>query len=197
MQDLFKSDIKLELQPRNSKKCQLLDTSNLSNAEENKIEYLGYKLLLKPLDDKKSLTAEYCLTSKKYNKIQTRINKAFLHFTLLSIHDIKRARRDLLDALNYITGNFRLSNSKSHAKVGLYYTNDLLDNLSDLKSLTEYLHKHKINPYDKNFSTPSEKQQFIKSLQDRINKIDLEQRWRDRKMFDFPLSRIKEISKWL
>ena len=126
-----------------------------------------------------------------------RRDNAFHHFTTLSKKNLKAARRDLLDSLDYITGNFRLSNSKKHAKAGLYYNNVLLDDLSELDQFTQLLHKHPISPNAGSFSNLAERQKFITALQKRIDIIDFRKRWEERKMYKFSMARIAEISSWL
>lgn len=177
-----------------SDKCQLI-SYNTAEFRPISFNYLGYKLSLsKP---SKALVSTYSLSDNKITRLSQRIEKAFIHFETLSKKDVKAARRDLLDSLDYISGNFRLSNSKSRAKVGLYYSNDLIDDPSILNIFTETLHDHPINPYDGLFANPEEKQKFIDALKKRIRKVDFKQRWEEKKMFDFSLSRISEISSWL
>ena len=109
--------------------------------------------------------------------------------------DIKVARKDLIDSLNFITGNFRLSNAKHCAKVGLYYNNDLLDEISELDSYTSTLHVHPINPHAGSFRTVVERLAYIDALKAKIDKIDFKARWEDKTMFDFSVARIAEISR--
>lgn len=185
----------LELKPVDSEKCKLINYSPSDALSPIAFDYLGYKLILKK--PRKCLVTQYALSNNKKLRIKERIDNAFTHFETLSKKNVKTARRDLLDSLNYISGNFRLSNSKKHAKAGLYYSNDLLDNPAELSQFTEYLHTHAIRPYDRLFSSSDKKQEFILRLQKRILKIDFESRWKAKKMYDFPISRIKEISSWL
>lgn len=193
MRKLFKSK-GLELKPIGSDKCQLIEYRT-DAFRSISFDYLGYKLnLSKP---RKELVTVYSLSDKKIQKLNERIDKAFKHFETMSKKDVKIARRDLLDSLNYITGNFRLSNSKSHAKAGLYYNNDLIDDSSEFDQFTRTLHSHIINPYAGLFSDGVERNRFINALQKRIVRIDFKQRWESKKMYDFPLSRIAEISSWL
>lgn len=184
----------LEIKPIGSDKCQLIEYRP-DAFKSTSFDYLGYKLnLSKP---RKELVTTYSLSDKKIQKLNEKIDKAFKHFETQSKKDVKTARRDFLDSLNYITGNFRLSNSKSHAKTGLYYNNDLIDNSSEFDQFTKTLHSHVINPYAGLFSDAAERNRFIDVLQKRIARIDFKQRWEAKKMYDFPLSRIAEISSWL
>ena len=189
----FKS-IGLELKAIGEDKCQLL-SYRPDALRPIHFDYLGYKLnLSKP---KKELITVFSLSDNKIDKLKKKIENAFKHFENLSKKDIKAARRDLLDSLDYITGNIRLSNSKNHAKAGLYYNNDLIDNPSELDQFTQLLHNHPINPNAGSFSDPTERQIFIAALQKRIDKIDFRQRWEERKMYKFSMARIAEISSWL
>lgn len=90
-----------------------------------------------------------------------------------------------------------MSNSKKHAKAGLYYNNVLLDDLSELDQFTQLLHKHAIRPNLGSFSDSAEREKFITALQKHIAKIDFRQRWEERKMYKFSIARIAEISSWL
>ncbi len=194
LQAFFQSK-KLELKPIGSEKCKLISYSPSNAFSPISFDYLGYKLILdKP---QKFLVTQYALSNDKKLRIKERIDKAFTHFETMSKKNVKIARRDLLDSLNYISGNYRLSNSKKHAKAGLYYSNDLVDDPAEFAQFTDYLHAHAIRPYDRLFSSIDEKQKFILRLQKRILKIDFESRWKSKKMYDFPISRIKEISSWL
>lgn len=186
--------IGLELKSIGDPKCKLI-TYRPDAFKDIQFDYLGYKLnLSKP---SKELITVYSLSDKKIDKLNEKINNAFKHFETLSKKDIKAARRDLLDSLDYITGNIRLSNSKKHAKAGLYYNTALLDDLSELDQFTQLLHIHPISPNAGSFSNPAERQKFITALQKRIDKIDFRQRWEERKMYKFSMARIAEISSWL
>lgn len=121
----------------------------------------------------------------------------FLHFERKSKVDIKGARRDLIDALNLITGNIRLRNAKSGVKAGLFYSNDLITKFDAINSLNAYLHHRDICPYRDAFSSDVEYNKFKAKLKAKIDKIDMKQRWEQMKMYEFPIKRIIEIQKWL
>lgn len=186
----------LELKEDDSDKCQLIKYSPANDFKRVSFDYLGYRLTLSK-SGKGGLVTKFSLSDKKIKKIFERIDKAFKHFETLSKKDVGAARRDLFDSLNFITGNFRLSNSKRHVKAGLYYNNALVDDLSCFENFTEGLHKHAINPYSGLFVDIVERNKFVEALQKRIQKIDFKQRWESRKMYDFSLARISEISSWL
>ena len=112
----------------------------------------------------------------------------------LSVINVKQAYRDLMDSLDYITGNIALNKTKSGVKTGLYYSNDLLDNdLPDLKGLTRYLHSRKVEPYNK-----LKGYEVLKSrIESKIKKIDLAKRWNERKFNRFSLEQIERMESWL
>lgn len=184
----------LTLQANDSKKYKLVAYHPDSFKPVN-FEYLGYRLNMSETNN--GLKTMFLLSKDKKDKIKKRIDNAFLHFETLSKKDVKAARRDLLDSLDYITGNFRLSNAKGRAKVGLYYNSNLIDAFEDLEGFTKSLHHRTISPYDGLFADPSDRQRFIDALKKRICKIDFTERWKERKMCDFSLNRIAEISSWL
>lgn len=189
------SEYGLSLKPKTDAKCKLVKYSPKEMFTPVSFDYLGYKLNMSVVN--KILITSYTLSDKKKNRIAERINNAFAHFENLSKVDIKAARKDLIDSLNFITGNFRLSNAKHCAKVGLYYNNDLLDEISELDSYTSTLHAHPINPHAGSFRTVVERQAYIDALKAKIDKIDFKARWENKTMYDFSIARISEISIWL
>ncbi|MBR7029446.1 MAG: RNA-directed DNA polymerase [Bacteroidaceae bacterium] len=173
-----------------SGKCNILDFTTENNAEII-MNYLGYCLYMNRQG--KRLTASFGLSDSKKDRYRTRIDNAIIHFKTMSKCNIKQAYRDLLDSLNMITGNFKLFKSKSSVKVGMYYSNDLLDRIEDLDELTLYLHGCSIEPYAGLMDCANIKSKLSK----RIGKIDIKQRWEERKMYTFSLQRLQEMEKWL
>ena len=82
-------------------------------------------------------------------------------------------------------------------KVGLFYTNDLLDNFTELDELTSYLHNMQIKPYGKLFLNDELKNRYIQYLKNRISKIDFKDRWDKPHIYKFPIYRLKEMEGWL
>ena len=174
----------------NSGKCNILNFTKENRAEVT-MNYLGYCLYMNRPG--KRLTASFGLSDTKKDRYRTRIDNAIIHFKTMSKCNIKQAYRDLLDSLNMITGNFKLFKSKSSVKVGMYYSNDLLDRIEDLDDLTQYLHGCPIDPYAGLMDCANIKSKLSK----RIGKIDIKQRWKERKMYTFSLRRLQEMEEWL
>ncbi|MCR9010837.1 antiviral reverse transcriptase Drt3a [Gabonibacter chumensis] len=177
-------------------KCQLINVHDKFSGSKNfNIKYLGYQI--KVTKDDNGLHSEFNMTQDKIGKLKKRIEFAFEHFKSVSQSDIKKARRDLLDCLNYISGNYRLSKYKSGIKAGIYYSNDLLDNTKGLDNLTHCLHNINLDPYVKLFEDSDARNEYIKKMKKLIEKIDFKERWKNKQMYNFSVHRLKEIGQWL
>lgn len=101
------------------------------------LEYLGYKMILG------NARIKVKLTRKKIDKYKKRIDlvlNSYLHFSKVNE---KKARKLLVKRLRFLTGNTRLLNNKRNVLVGIYYSNRLLTDVSDLKGIDKYL-EHRI-----------------------------------------------------
>lgn len=103
-----------------------------------RFDLLGYSIMSVTTDEDKQ--GYFSLAKKKKDKIRERIKKSFVKFNDLletSTYDI--AAHYLFDALHVLTCNINLYNAKKGVKVGIYYSNQLLDNEKDLIGLDKYL----------------------------------------------------------
>lgn len=96
------------------------------------LAYLGYKFDI-------SAGSTYCnvkvsISDNKITKYKERLEKAFDDYNVNSKYNERNARRLLFKRLRFLSGNTNLLNSKKGIKVGVYYSNSLLD-ASDLGSL--------------------------------------------------------------
>jgi hypothetical protein len=177
-------------------KCSLIDlTRETGSPISTTITYLGYKLYIKKQNRK--TTVEFGLSDKKIEKIRNRIDSCFCHFKQISRFDIKRARKELILGLKLITGNVRLSNAKKGIKAGIFYSNDLLDIISDLDNLTDYLRKKDPMPDSFLFVSTEEKSNYTTQLRKRIHKFDFANNWKTRKMYDLSIKQIDNVKEWL
>ena len=185
----------LELKKNDPKenKCKLIDFYN--STAKQQFTYLGYNITISKTSNVSNV--EFGMTDKKVAKIKHKIDAAFTHFEQTSAIDIKRAKRDLLDSLDFISGNYRLTKSKERVKAGLFFGNDLLTDLKSLEDLTTYLSGKVIIPYVNVLKGSNDRQKYIASIQRKISKIDFKQCWRDHIMFKFSPQRLAEISDWL
>ena len=137
------------------------------------------------------------MSDKKIAKIKQKIDASFAHFEQISAIDLKRAKRDLLDSLDLISGNFRLTKSKERVKAGLFFGNDLLTDYNDLDVLTSYLSSKSITPHGEVLKGRPDRTKYKNSIKKKVDAINFQQRWHNRIMFKFNPQRIAEISEWL
>lgn len=167
--------------------------------EASVFTYLGYEIRISKIGEKKSkgIEASYSMSHHKIDRIHKRIDNAFSRFDRMSKHNVHVARRGLIDALKLIVGNIKLQNAKSRVKVGIYYNNDLLDNMENLRNLNDYLWSREVHPYEKLFKNKGEREAFIGKLKTRIQKFDFKKAWEERKIYDISSKRVRQIMKWL
>jgi hypothetical protein len=175
-------------------KCNLVNFYTSSSSQ--KFTYLGYEISL-ARKKKNRLEATFKMPSEKFDRIMKKIDAAFIHFENLSTVNLKKAELDLLDSLNLISGNYRLTKSKAMVKAGLYYGSDLLTTFDDLINLTTYLHSKSVNPYSEVLKDSPSRNKYISKIKRKIIAINFKERWHNKTMFKFNSERLKEISSWL
>jgi hypothetical protein len=104
-------------------------------------EYLGYKFNVN------GKTCNIAPSTTKVDKYRTRMTAAFAEYRLERSVRTRRAYRELIWRIKFLTGNTRLSSSKSRAVTGIYYNNSIATDLRsfaqldrELKALIETLH---------------------------------------------------------
>lgn len=105
----------------------------LAGTDSKKFEYLGYRFLLK------SGKFEISPSAAKVAKYRARMNAVFEDYWREKPVNPKSAFRKLVGRVKFLTGNTRLSNSKSCAATGIYYNNSIATNLSSFKLLDKRL----------------------------------------------------------
>ena len=181
-------------QPATSSKCQLIDLFSKDNVSEEVFDYLGYQLRVQR-QSKYGVTCSFWMAQGKIDRFKDRIKNAIGHFESLSKSNARQAYRDLLDSMDYLTGNISLSGVKSGVKVGLYYSNDLLseDGVNSLVGLTEFLHSQKVTPYNRLVGG-----WILKARIERMfRQIDFVKCWEEKRFNNFSSERIREIESWL
>lgn len=166
----------------------------ISNEDIDIGNYLGYSLSLNHAAQK----IEFKLPPEKIKRKLIMVDKAFSHFEKVSRTNVKQARRDLIDCLNMLSSNFSLSGSKKDIRTGIFYTNQLLTDLSGLDCLTEYVRSKSLLPYKKSFLFAEEYLKYIFRLGAKIESIDFRENWISRKMVSLSpqrISRLKAIMK--
>ncbi len=95
--------------------------------------YLGYKFRF-GLN-----TNAVSMADKKINKYISKLDLIFFEYLDLSKIDEKKARKDLVLRIRFLTSNTRLSNNKRRVLTGIYYSNSLITGIASLKELDETL----------------------------------------------------------
>ena len=106
---------------------------DLAKLDIKKFEYLGYRFLLRPGH------CEVKPSASKISKYKMRTNAAFEAYWQECSNDSRRAYRNLVARIKFLTGNTRLSNSKSRATTGIYYNNSIVNELSSFALLDKLL----------------------------------------------------------
>ena len=114
------------------------------------------------------------MSKNKKNKILDRIKKTFKTFdTLLDTVSYDIAAHYLFDALHVLTCNINLHNAKRGVKVGIFYSNQLLDNMDDLKGLDKQL-QHccgQISLKGKAYIDPAKQSQIEAALKKQLKQV--------------------------
>lgn len=111
------------------------------DATPRDFEYLGYKFSIN------AGKCEIAPSAAKVDKYLTRMKAAFDEYWRERSLRPRRAYRELIWRIKFLTGNTRLSNSKSRAATGIYYNNSMATDLTcfglldrELKTLVDTLH---------------------------------------------------------
>ncbi|MBA4745263.1 MAG: RNA-directed DNA polymerase [Muricauda sp.] len=146
----------------------------ITDKKRHTFEFLGYQFIVQ------NGTVKTKLTTKKSQKLVSRINKSFNHYTHYSKVNEKEARKILVKRIRFLTGNTRLANNKSNILVGVYYSNSFLTELGDIRHLDNILNSN-IN------RVPSA------SLKRRLKKYSFTKGFTEKRFSSFLASELKEI----
>lgn len=126
------------------------------DAAPQNFEYLGYKFSIQ------AGKCEIAPSTAKVEKYRARMKAAFEEYWLERSLRTRRAYRLLIWRIKFLTGNTRLSNSKSRAATGVYYNNSIVTDPSsfrqldkELKALIATLHSSSLQKQLKKFKFAS------------------------------------------
>jgi hypothetical protein len=111
---------------------------NLGSPGAKTLEYLGYRFTLI------NGACAIAPSITKIAKLTSRLHAAFDDYELRSSVSSRRAFRDLVSRVKFLTGNTRLLNSKASAVTGIYYNNSIVTDVSDFITLDAIL-KSRVN----------------------------------------------------
>lgn len=127
--------LKIHTPTDGTNKCYTYDSKETKNLKFN---FLGYAI--QSIKGDKDKQGFFSLSKDRKKKIEDRITKTFQKFdSLLNTVSYDVAAHYLFDALHVLTCNINLYNAKRSVKVGIFYSNQLLDNVKDLVGLDKYL----------------------------------------------------------
>ncbi|EID32682.1 RNA-directed DNA polymerase [Prevotella sp. oral taxon 306 str. F0472] len=120
-----------------SGKCYKYDSAKAVDLDFN---LLGYNV---HIDNKNRDRLVFSLSQDKLEKITKRIDKTFTTFdNMIDVVGFDVAAHYLFDALHVLTCNINLYNAKKGVKVGIFYSNQLLDNKRNLSYLDGQLSRN-------------------------------------------------------
>ena len=115
---------------RNRNKTAIL---TITPNSQHTMEYLGYKFVVG------GGAVNLAMTANKVDRYKKRVELAFVAYSKRSKRSERDARRWLVKRLRFLTGNTRLVNSKKHVVSGIFFSNSLLTDLTDLSTLDAHL----------------------------------------------------------
>lgn len=177
-------------------KCYTYDSKDTNNL---KFDLLGYTIQSVKGDKEKQ--GFFSLSKKKKDKIKDRITKTFQKFeTLLNTVSYHIAAHYLFDALHVLTCNINLYNAKRGVKVGVFYSNQLLDNIKDLEGLDRYIQYRceQMSLKGKAGVNPAEQPQIEETLKKQLEQISFVKGFDSHKRYKIKKSRLQMIKQsWL
>ena len=105
----------------------------LADPIPKEFEYLGYKFKLN------TGKCEIGPSTAKVDKYRLRMKAAFDDYWVERSLRTRRAYRELIWRIKFLTGNTRLSNSKSRAATGIYFNNSIATDLTSFDQLDQEL----------------------------------------------------------
>lgn len=147
---------------------------NLADTNPKKFEYLGYRFHLKHGH------YEISPSAAKVMKYRSRINAAFSEFWRENPVNSRGAFRKLVGRIKFLTGNTRLSNSKSRAATGIYFNNPVVTDFSSFELLDKHL-KRRINQLRRS------------SLQKKLRKLKFTTGFKERRYHNFSTRELQMI----
>ena len=150
-------------------KCYTYDSQDTTSL---KFDLLGYTI--QSVKDNKDKQGFFSLSKNKKQRISNRIIKTFQKFDiLLNTVSYDIAAHYLFDALHVLTCNINLYNAKRGVKVGIFYSNQLLDNIKDLEGLDRQLQHScgQISLKSKAYIDPAKQPQIEATLKKQLKQV--------------------------
>ena len=164
-----KNGLKIHTPTDSTNKCYTYDSQDTTSL---KFDLLGYTI--QSIKNDKGKQGFFSLSKNKKQRISNRITKTFQKFDeLLNSVSYDIAAHYLFDALHVLTCNINLYNAKRGVKVGIFYSNQLLDNIKDLEELDLHLQRKcgQISLRDKAGVESAKQTQIEATLKEQLKQI--------------------------
>ena len=146
---------------RNRKKTQIITTDS---GVTDSVQYLGYKFTIS------SGPVKLRMTDRKIKRYKQRVDLAFSAYDKKSRMPKKseaKARSLLEKRVRFLTGNTRLVNNKKNVVSGVFFSNSLLTEMTDLAALDNYLSAKVAGLTSTRLKNRLSSQSFVKGFQTR------------------------------
>lgn len=107
---------------------------DLGTAAAKKLDYLGYSYDI-------SHHVDIAPSAQKLVRLEHRLTASFADYHSSSSINPRKAYRELVARIKFLTGNTRLAHSKANARTGIFYNNSLVTNMSGFAALDTKLKK--------------------------------------------------------
>lgn len=121
-------------------KTRVIDLTDKYKKQNYVIEYLGYKFV-SGYDSNKHIPLTLTISERKKKRYGERLSKAFTLYKKQAKGNEKQARKIFIKRIKFLMSNTRLINNKRNVITGIYYTNSLVNTISDFQVLDRYFLK--------------------------------------------------------
>jgi len=118
-------------------KTKIIDLTDKRRKQTYFIEYLGYKFT-SGYDANKQIPLTLTISKRKKTRYGERLLKAFTIYQQQAKGNEKQARKIFVKRIKFLMSNTRLVNNKRNVITGIYYTNSLVNTISDFQVLDRY-----------------------------------------------------------
>lgn len=193
----YKNEIKSIVNKSTSLNINLDKTSLIDLRKENKerkvsinyrLTYLGYQFIFgykKKKDGNKEwiekTPLKIAMSDNKLKRYEDKIIESFNDYSLNRVKYLgleNGINKILLQRIKFLTNNFQLVRRKSNVFIGIYFSNEFLNDFEDLKKL-DYLLKNKISTISTISTTGNT------NLTDKLNKLSFEKGFVDKHFLKF------------
>ncbi|MGA1932771.1 antiviral reverse transcriptase Drt3a [Arcobacter sp. YIC-464] len=170
-------------------------TSNQENVKKDYLEFLGYKFYfnnIKNLSNKNKLYIGF--STKKMKRYIIKMQLTFDSYHDESKYNEKKARKNLINRIKFLTGNTKLLNAKKDILIGINFSNEIFNLKHDLRVLDLYLKNQLVNlscyyKIRKEYGGHVD----IDKLRMRLNKYTFLNSWENKSFSKFTFKQIEEI----